>query len=256
MTETGHVKIPETPTPETQPKPPRLGLWLLTVLVGMGMLQMLNARNTAQRPPGPVRGDIAFTQDALAPRIGHWEVTQFQVLSPEELPEGQFWWTHSWNYTNGAFNSTVTFDQADFAHWHDLTVCYRGLGWTLAAKSVLDSTPDTDPWPCVVARLNKTGTDSALLVFSLFFDDGDPVDPRDYETPETSGNGLWRQFESRFKSGRRKSTVGSVRQCQVLVPYSGTLDSETEASIIDLHLQTRDAFRKQWLAHWQSALPK
>lgn len=137
-----------------------------------------------------------------------------------------------------------------------MTVCYRGLGWTLAAKSVLDSTPDTDPWPCVVARLNKTGTDSALLVFSLFFDDGDPVDPRDYETPETSGNGLWRQFESRFKSGRRKSTVGSVRQCQVLVPYSGTLDSETEASIIDLHLQTRDAFRKQWLAHWQSALPK
>ena len=100
--------------------------------------------------------------------------------------------------------------------------------------------------------MNRNETTSALLVFSLFFDDGDPVDARGYEAQDTSPNNFWRLLESRFESNRRTSKVASIRQCQVLVPYSGTLDSETKASIIALHLQTREAFREKWLKHWNS----
>ena len=78
------------------------------------------------------------------------------------------------------------------------------------------------------------------------------TDRNEVRTQDTSRNDFWRLLESRFESNRRTSKVASIRQCQVLVPYSGTLNSETEASIIALHLQTREAFRKNWLEHWQS----
>ncbi len=78
------------------------------------------------------------------------------------------------------------------------------------------------------------------------------TDRNEVRTQDTSRNDLWRLLASRFDGNRRTSKVASIRQCQVLVPYSGTLNSETEASIIALHLQTREAFRKKWLQHWQS----
>ena len=222
--------------------------------MAMVAMQYFSTRqNSTQTLPGTARGDLVLQQNDLPAEIAGWRQTAFEpAKSPEELPEGQFWWTHVWKYTNGPQNGIVTFDQADFMHWHDLTVCYRGIGWTVADKSVLAGTADTQEWPCVVARMNKNETTSALLVFSLFFDDGDPVDARGYEAQEKSRNDFWRLLESRFESNRRTSKVASIRQCQVLVPYSGTLDSETEASIIALHLQTREAFREKWLKHWNS----
>ncbi len=219
----------------------------------VAMQYFLTRQNSTQTLPGTARGDLVLQQNDLPAEIAGWRQTAFEpAKSPEELPEGQFWWTHVWNYTNGPQNGIVTFDQADFMHWHDLTVCYRGIGWTVTDKSVLAGTADTQGWPCVVARMNKNETTSAILVFSLFFDDGDPVDARGYETQNTSPNDFWRLLESRFENNRRTSKVASIRQCQVLVPYSGKLNSETEASIIALHLQTREAFRKNWLEHRQS----
>ncbi len=239
-----------------RPKKTRVGYWLLVVVAGTVFTQVLNKQAEDNQPPGPARGDISLSRNALPQQIGDWKFAAFEVQSPEQLPQGQYWWTHRWNYTIQDLNSTVTLDQANFMHWHDLTVCYQGIGWTVTDKRTADGNSQAADWPCIVAHLKKSETHSAMLVFSLFFDDGDPVNARDYTTAATASRDFWQLLESRFggKKGR-KSGVARVRQCQVLVPYEDVLDSETESSIVALHLQTREIFRDHWVKHWRATQP-
>ena len=239
-----------------QPGKTRVGYWLLAVVAGTVFTQALSKQAEDNLPPGPARGDLSLSRDSLPQQIGEWSNTAFAVQSPEQLPQGQFWWTHRWNYANGALNGTVTLDQANFKHWHDLTVCYQSLGWTVTDRHVADGHNPTENWPCIVAHMRKSETQSAMLVFSLFFDDGDPVNARDYETAATTRRDLGQLLESRFgnKPGRT-SSVASVRQCQVLVPYEGVLDTDAKSGIIALHLQTREIFRDKWIKHWRVPRP-
>ncbi len=239
-----------------QPRKTRVGYWLLAVIAGTVFTQVLSKQAEDNLPPGPARGDVSLSQAALPQQIGHWKNTAFEVQSPEQLPQGQFWWTHRWSYMNGALESTVTLDQANFKHWHDLTVCYQALGWTVTDRHVADGQSEAEVWPCIVAHMKKNETQSAIMVFSLFFDDGDPVNARDYETAATTRRDLGQLLESRLgDKPRRTSSVASVRQCQVLVPYEGVLDTDTKSSIIALHLQTREIFRDEWVKHWRALQP-
>ncbi|MFO1001518.1 MAG: exosortase U [Planctomycetaceae bacterium] len=239
-----------------QPGKTRVGYWLLVVIAGTVFTQVVTKQSEEVKPPGPERGDLALSRDSLPQQIDEWINTGFEVQSPEQLPQGQFWWTHRWNYANGALNSTVTLDQANFKHWHDLAVCYQALGWTVTHRRVADGQSQTEDWPCIVAQMKKNETESAMLVFSLFFDDGDPVNARDYETTVPTGRDLGQLVESRFgDKPRRTSSVASVRQCQVLVPYEGSLDNETESRIVTLHLKTREIFRDKWVKHWRALQP-
>ena len=240
----------------SQPNKTRVGYWLLAMVAGTVLTQVLNKQAEDNQPPGPARGDLSLMQTALPQQIGDWRFVSFEVQSPEQLPQGQFWWTHRWDYSNDDLSSTVTLDQANFMHWHDLTVCYQAIGWTVTDKRVIDGDNEHEVWPCVVAHLKKGGTESAMLVFSLFFDDGDPVNARDYEALATSRKDFGQLLGSRFeKKERRTSSVAGVRQCQVLVPYRGALDSETESGIVALHLQTREIFRDEWVNHWRATRP-
>jgi hypothetical protein len=239
-----------------QPGKTRVGYWLLAVVAGTVFTQALSKQAEDNLPPGPARGDLSLSRDSLPQQIGEWSNTAFEVQSPEQLPQGQFWWTHRWNYANGALNGTVTLDQANFKHWHDLTVCYQALGWTVTNRRVADGESQTGDWPCIVAQMKKNETESAMLVFSLFFDDGDPVNAREYENAATTPKDLGQLLQSRFgDKSRRTSSVVSVRQCQVLVPYNGSLDSETESRIVTLHLKTREIFRDKWVKHWRALQP-
>ena len=245
------------PSPKSaQPGRTSVGYWLLAVIVGTVFTQVITKQSEENKPPGPERGDLALSRDSLPKQIGEWSNTGFEVQSPEQLPQGQFWWTHRWNYANGALNSTVTLDQANFEHWHDLTVCYQALGWTVTNRRVADGDNVAENWPCIVAHMKNSEASSAMLVFSLFFDDGDPVNAREYENAAITPKDLGQLLESRFgDKPRRTSNVAGVRQCQVLVPYEGSLEREAESRIIDLHLQTREIFRDKWVKHWRALQP-
>jgi hypothetical protein len=243
-------------TKSARPGKTSVGYWLLAVIVGTVVIEIVSQRSGDNEPPGPERGDLSLSRDSLPQQIGEWKITAFEVQSPEQLPQGQFWWTHRWNYQSGALNSTVTLDQANFQHWHDLTVCYQGLGWNVTNRRVADGYSHTEDWPCIVAQMKKNQTESAVLVFSLFFDDGDPVNAREYENAAMTPKDLGQLLESRFgDKPRRTSSVASVRQCQVLVPYEGSLDSEAESHIVTLHLKTREIFRDKWVKHWRALQP-
>lgn len=248
--------MPTSAVSSDPPTPTRSGLWIAAVVVAMVVLQTAQKRfhlTEKSQLPGPERGDLRLEDNCLSAEYGNWKKHDFTPASPpESLGEGEVAWIHSWTFQNGNLPAQVSFDQAGFMHWHDLTVCYEGLGWTVTHKAVAAKSVGTDKWPCVVARLQKPDATAALLVFSLFFDDGDPIDPLRYESATSPDDQLRQLLGERLNRDRRTSTVGSIRQCQVFVPFNGPLDSEIEASIIELHLHTREAFREKWLAHWRS----
>ena len=249
------------------PKSPKIGLLLAFVAIGMIAVQLLKTNVnpiSATRKPGPERGDLRLENESLPYEIGTWRKLHFTPApSPESLSEGQVAWTHSWTFQHDQLVALVSFDQADFRHWHDLCVCYEGIGWTVDARESRIPAEDNfkyssespkshsseleRDWPYVIARLSKTNATSSLLVFSLFFDDGDPVDARVYQPAGSTQDAIGRLFQSRFDQNRRSSNVASLRQCQVIVPYSGDLTQDDEARIIELHLKTREAFRIKWL---------
>ena len=224
------------------------------IVLSMVAMHFVSRRmNASKQLAGIERNDIVLNVDDLPVEIENWNRTSFEPAKAVEQPtEDRIVWTHSWGFQKDALSAHVGFDQAGFMHWHDLTVCYQGLGWTMISKSVRSDTDTMDTWPVVVAHFRKPDESAAIVVFSLFFDNGDPVDPRGYEVANSADQGWKRLLGARFDRNKRTGTVASIRQCQVFVPYSGKLSTKIETSIVSLHMQSREAFRKKWLEHWHT----
>ncbi len=122
---------------------------MTVVVCGMVLIQYLPHHVELRREtgkPGLDRGDVILTEECLLACLGEWRRRDFTPApSPELLSEKQTAWTHSWTFQRDNLFALITFDQADFMHWHDLTVCYQGNGWTVSNKSTcLRESEDSD----------------------------------------------------------------------------------------------------------------
>ena len=256
--------------PPASPGSPKVGLIVVAVVVGMLSIQLIQ-RNVEPiviaKIPGPGRGDVVLLDECLPTQLGDWKKTHFTpALEPEDLQTGQVAWSHSWTFNRNNISALVSFDQADFQHWHDLCVCYEATGWTVSTKKSetptnssltqqtnvgkLNDDQDSAKWPYVVAHLKNSTNQSAILVFSLFFDDGDPVDATAYQSTNSAKEAINRLMQARFDQQRRLSNVASLRQCQVFMPYAGQLSDHDQSEVISLHLISRNIFRNEWMKHW------
>jgi exosortase/archaeosortase family protein len=102
----------------------------------------------------------------------------------------------------------------DFAYpggWHELSVCYRGIGWELLSRRIV--VPDTSAsdrrWPIVELVLRKPDGSFAAVLFCAFDDKGQPIEP----PAET----LSESFETALSRRKQKSPRGNCFQVQVLL---------------------------------------
>lgn len=220
---------------------------MLVVVALLCVVQVLTKTASEQRIPGPARGDLALERDALPEVIGQLRCTQFQAaLPPERLPQGQFWWSHSWSYSSSALTTYVAFDQADWDGWHELTVCYRAAGWQMTNRRIVPTASDVPgTWNVVLAEFERDSGDRALLAFSLFNQDGQPIESPDSDFKDTETT-IFERFQGRVNPGEFHERV---LQTQVFAQHQGDLSEESVQEIIDLHLRTRDRFREVWLEH-------
>lgn len=224
---------------------------------------MLTKPNPEQRIPGPARGDLLLEKDALPDVIGPWRCTQFQPAKPpEQLMEGQFWWTHSWDYTKPPLAAYVAVDQADWTSWHELTVCYQAIGWTLVDRHVVDVRDSSENhWPVVVATLERPPFEKATLIFSMFGQDGTPLvsvfsgmPPKNESTIDKTvadnlANRVNYQTPPVDSAFTASTAFDRVIQCQVLIQHTQDLPEAAVQDLIDLHHQSRMRFRSAWLNH-------
>ncbi len=104
-------------------------LLLLLVTVGVIAGQVFFKVTKDRGNPGQQRGDIVLAGDVLPSQIKEWTLTGFEPAKmPDRLPEGQYWWTHSWTYESPIGLCVVAFDQADWKVWHETFLLLSG-GW-------------------------------------------------------------------------------------------------------------------------------
>ena len=224
----------------------------------MGLLQTF-ARQTGsgRAKPGPTRGDLVLTEDALPAELAGWTRTKFIPAPPvDELPEGQYWWVHQWQYQKDGATALVSFDQLGEDQWHELTYCYRILDWTIHSRTEYE---DNDGGAYIVAELRKDPNEVALLVFAVFFEDGTWSSP---PVVDLTSLNQWKQATGAIEKAIFRfatapipgplfvsPTSGHTRalQCQVLVSNHRSDTWADKEAAVELHLQSRRHFRAQWL---------
>jgi hypothetical protein len=240
-------------------KEPRLALVLVALITSLAVLKFLNAKVSLSKVPGPERGDMQLTADALPPQIGEWKQVRFQApSSPAELPDGQFWWVHGWTWSNDNIACLISLDQADWTSWHDLSVCYKASGWTLNDRSIYEIPEQGGgTWHVVTLDLQNGAHQKGFVVFSLFGSDGTPMDaPQMGDNAKQQTDGILARLNERFREKKAAEPIAKkwvherVIQSQLFMTYNGELSKDQRDSLMALYLEGRQYFRTEWNRHW------
>lgn len=214
------------------------------------------------RRPGAERNDLVLNKAHLPDDIHGWTQSSFEAAKPaDQLAEGQFWWTHAWAYEKSGYRPIVAFDQLGLHEWHELTVCYQAKGWRIDARTVESELHGGSSCDYVVARMSNSAGESAVLAFSVFWGDGQPMKaPQDPSVINFTGlekdpdRGVWSRIVNRFMEPATSSAVHAglenrALQCQVFLVSAAPLDQKWISDAVKLHLTTRQSFRDAWLLH-------
>ena len=118
--------------------------------------------------------------------------------------------------------------------WHELTGCYGATCWTVSNRTLhVVQSPACGEWYFVEAVLRNDGGQTALLIYSIFDGAGNPKLPAELQG-YIPGHAL---------SAEEKRCL----QCQVMLPHQKELSSTQLDQVRELHVQTRERFRSEWL---------
>jgi hypothetical protein len=255
----------EPRTTNQEPRTPRIGLWILVTVLAMVALQVISKRPEASRKPGPARGDLVLGRDSLPATMGEWQKVAFKAApAPEDLAQGQYWWVHQWNYTRQNNVAIVSFDQLGENQWHELTYCYRNQNRTIEQRDVFEDPESGGKF--VVATMRGQQGDLAVLVFSVFFEDGQWATPPGVnlgllnakkpgeQHDDTIADRARRRFQPTITFDGADAGHDRALQCQVLIGCDEAHLQATIDSAIELHLASRSRFRDHWLVHVKPSL--
>ncbi|MCA9066029.1 MAG: exosortase U, partial [Planctomycetaceae bacterium] len=204
-------------------------------------------------------GDLVLEPTDLPLEIGEWKQTGFSPPRPvEQLPQGQYWSSHTWTYQAGARQAIAAFDQANWIDWHELTVCYELSGWTLLQRLVVaPEQPEDQSWEYIVSTFQKDDGQKAMMLYSMFFEDGTPLLPPEIRTQSRQAliEEEQRTFAERMRhridyAARRNASAatqhGRALQCQVFLTMDNEDPQQLLQSTTELHLVTRQLFLMCW----------
>ena len=182
-------------------------------------------------------------KECLDEQIGVWK--QFGFMPPDKESTSRVW-ASSWQYRSQTTAAVVSFDQAGYTGWHELSDCYVANGWTHVSRNTF--APLGEEWPCVISEFTNSREELAFVVFSLFFDDGTPVFPPAYDLskPAEEQGGFLNKFGNRFSELHpSQQRQDPTRQCQVFIAGQNIPES-VRNDALQLHLETRKSFLNCW----------
>lgn len=164
--------------------------------------------------------------------------TNHEVLhGRRDMPMGEN--ADVWRGTISGFPVAVTLSQP-YPEWHDLTVCYRGTGWTLNDQTVKTDSEYGDRWDYVLSRWVTSDGTYAYVWFSAFDEFGAEVPTISYSLSYLT--------RERFTDGQSKPGIyeklGRVAMVQMIVETDAVLPPDTLQFLEENHLKSRDWLRK------------
>ncbi len=138
-----------------------------------------------------------------------------------------------WAYGSGRNRVYASID-FPFPKWHDLAVCYRGLGWKIDSKLYNPPLKEGD-LPLYEIEMNQSPLGYGYLVFFLFDPEGKPMTPPSENLISGLGEGLieraGQMHESWCRGGRQLGGESGLQYIQVQVFLSSLSPiTETERS--------------------------
>lgn len=135
---------------------------------------------------------------------------------------------------------TVAFDFA-FPHWHELTLCYRSIGWKPTSRQVHEVSQDaTDAWKYVEAEFRKPDGQAAVVLFCEFSETGTPLGPTGSSFSAEVANLVSRMHPDR------------CFQVQVVMNFPGDVSQHQVRDAREVLCVARDHFRRAVIRHGRS----
>jgi hypothetical protein len=186
---------------------------------------------------------VPLSKGNLAENIGDWKLQDYSQTNRRGNSDlGRR--SDIWQFLTPHGPVLVSLDQT-FPGWHELSQCYRGLGWELVSRKRLDARqPTGESWPYVEADyINSTGQ-HGYLIFSHFDILGQPVD-----APATWGGieSLYLRARNRMPHEARQRLVGGeAYQSQAFIASTDRLAEDTKQEIREQYLKIREHLRLQF----------
>jgi exosortase len=121
--------------------------------------------------------------------------------------------------------------------WHDLTVCYRGVGWELREMEVSTATSESKvPWIYIESAFFKPDGSAAWLAYSVFDEFGEQVNP----PTRSILTEIWRSLERKHRYAQRTRLF----QVQVWTTSLGTVGPTQREAAQKLLVEARERIRK------------
>jgi len=117
----------------------------------------------------------ALGPNHLPPSLGEWRLIKYDGVIKRTEDDNMAAASQQWRYTNGFQSALISLDWP-YPGTHDLQGCYENIGWTLAARDLLDVPPAYSPpvGDFVRLRLQKRSDEYAYVAFTAFTLTGAP----------------------------------------------------------------------------------
>jgi exosortase len=139
-----------------------------------------------------IKRALAIDAEVLPPAIGDLQRSDFQHYERDrDNILGNYSRTFEYRDSHGE-SYLVSCDFPYLGGWHELTVCYRGIGWELASRSTPTDQPAKDgkPWPRLEADFTKPDGSRAYLTACAFNEYGQPIDLPSFSLKEDAWRAL------------------------------------------------------------------
>lgn len=196
---------------------------------------------------------VPLAEKDLPAELGVWKLADqgYSVMNRERGSDfGQI--SDAWTYIIGRNRVTFSFDQA-FPGWHDLTICYRNMGWKEPKDVRFTKLPGEESkarskdWNYVICDFTKETGETGFLVFSLFDAFGEPYDcPKRFDYWAALPDRIIARMNHRIRSSLFR---GETYQAQAFISTYGPLDDKTKDEVIEKFLEVREIMRDRFLEH-------
>lgn len=184
------------------------------------------------------RVDRALTcqQSTLPAQIQKLSVVKFSPIERERNDIlGNF--SRTYEYRDGDGMPYVV--SCDFPYqggWHELTICYRGIGWDLEQRRIVREEADAKgrQWMDMEAAFTKPDGNQGFLIACAFDENGTPL-----EIPTSL---FWADLWNRFIVGISGPPSQVAFQVQVWVVAAQPISDEQRATARELLRQARERF--------------
>jgi hypothetical protein len=219
-------------------------------MIGCGLFQLVDVQRSLAQPQYRLRFfdtdvTVDFEQDDLPEFVGGtWKQEAYET---EDRARGSDFGTRSdvWHFQAPRCRPTASLDQT-FPGWHELTKCYRGIGWKLLDRTrfVPETKEGELPWAYIEATFEKETGEKGYLLFSHFDAEGEPV-----EAPARWGsiNSFFIRARNRLSRRVRANLFdGETYQTQVFLQSYNGFDEEVKEEAKDRYLEIREFMRQRF----------